>query len=82
MNRRMRKIDENDPSFYRRLNMQLDTERRQERRWTSEEIADHEDLLFCEAKTSDNKVLNELAEKLNAYLDELPVLGFNSMARF
>ena len=27
---------------------------------------------------SDNKVLNELAEKLTEYLRELPVLGFNS----
>ena len=40
--------------------------------------ADCEDLLFGEARTSDNKVLNELAEKLNAYIQELPVLGFNS----
>ena len=68
----------NDPSFYRRLNGQLDTERRQERRQRREEIADCEDMLFGEVRTSDNKVLNELAQKLNAYLSELPVLGFNS----
>ena len=71
-------INENDPSFYRRFNVQLDTKRRQERRLMREEIADCEDLLFGEARTSDNKVLNELAEKLNAYTQELPVLGFNS----
>ena len=71
-------VNENDPSFYRRLNVQLDTKRRQEQRQRRDEIADCEDLLFGEAQTSDSKVLNKLAEKLNAYLDELPVLGFNS----
>ena len=35
-------------------------------------------MLFCEARTSDNKVLTKLEEKLHAYLNELPVLGFNS----
>ena len=35
-------------------------------------------MLLGEAKTSDNKVLNQLAEKPNAYLDERLVLGFNS----
>ena len=68
----------NDPSFYRRLNVQLDTERRQEQRQRREEIADCEDLLFGEVRTSDNKVLTKLEEKLNAYIQELPVLGFNS----
>ena len=29
-------------------------------------------------ETSNNKVLTKLAEKLNAYLQELPVVGFNS----
>ena len=71
-------VNENDPSFYRRLNVQLDTERRQEQRQRRDEIADCEEMLFGEAQTSDNKVLNELAQKLNAYLSELPVLGFNS----
>ena len=71
-------VNENDPSFYRRLNVQLDTERRQERKQRREEIADCEDMLLGEAQTSHNKVLNELAEKLNAYLQGLPVLGFNS----
>ena len=71
-------VNENDPSFYRRLNVQLDTERRQEQRQRREEIADCEDLLFGEVRTSDNKVLNELEEKRNTYLQELPVFGFNS----
>ena len=71
-------VNENDPSFYRRLNVQLDTERRQERRQRREESADCEDMLFGEVRTSDNNVLNELAQKLNAYFSELPVLGFNS----
>ena len=35
-------------------------------------------MLFGEAQTSDSKVLNKLAEKLIPYLNELPVLSFNS----
>ena len=58
--------------------MQLDTERRQEQRQRRDEIADCEDMLFDEVRTSDNKVLTKLEEKLHAYLNELPVLGFNS----
>ena len=53
-------VNENDPSFYRRLNMQLDTERGQEQRQRRDEIADCEDMLFGEAQTSDGKVLNWL----------------------
>ena len=49
------KVSGNDPSFYRRLNVQLDTERRQEQRQRRDEIADFEDLLFGEVRTSDNK---------------------------
>ena len=48
-------VNENDPSFYRRLNVQLDTERRQEQRQRHDEIADCEDLLLGEAHTSDSK---------------------------
>ena len=58
--------------------MELDQNRRQELRQKHEQIAHCKDMLFGEAKTSDNKVLNELTKKLNAYLDELPMLGFNS----
>ena len=71
-------VTENDPSFYRRLNVELDTERRQERRQQRDELAQYEDVLFGQEQTSDNKVLTKLAEKLNAYLQELPVLGFNA----
>ena len=71
-------VTENDPSFYRRLNVELDTERRQERRQQRDELAQYEDVLFGQEQTSDNKVLTKLAEKLNAYLQELPVLGLNS----
>ena len=71
-------VTENDPSFYRRLHVELDTERRQERRQRREEMAEYEDMLFGGAQISDNKVLIELAEKLKAYIQELPVLGFNS----
>ena len=35
-------------------------------------------MLFGEAQTSDNKELTKPEEKLNTYLNELPVLGFNS----
>ena len=42
-------VNENDPSFYRRLNVQVDTERRQEQR--HDEIADCKDLLIGEART-------------------------------
>ena len=38
----------------------------------------YKDVLFGQEQTSDNKVLNELAEKLTEYPRELPVLGFNS----
>ena len=41
-------------------------------------MAEYEDMLFGGAQISDNKVLIELAEKLKAYIQELPVLGFNS----
>jgi len=60
------------------LNKELDRNRRQEQRQRRDEIADCEEMLFGEARTSDNKVLKELAEKLNAYIQKLPVLGFNS----
>ena len=71
-------VTANDPSFYRRLNVELDTERRQEQRQRREEITECEEMLFGETQTSDNKVLSQLEEKLNAHVQELPVLGFNS----
>ena len=71
-------VSENDPSFYRRLNVELDQGRKQEQRQKREEMADSEDMLFGEQQTSDNRVLCQLEEKLNVYIQELPVLGFNS----
>ena len=65
-------VSGNDPSFYRRLNVELDHNRRQEQRQRRDEIADCEEMLFGETRTSDNKVLNELAEKLNAYNKNYP----------
>ena len=70
--------EQEDVSFYRRLNVELDQGIRQEQRQRREEIADCEDLLFGEAQTSDNKFLSQLEENLIEYLRELPVLGFNS----
>ena len=70
--------EQEDISFYRRLNVELDSERRQERRQQRQEAAQYEDVLFGQEQISDNKVLNELEEKLNVYLNELAVLGFNS----
>ena len=70
--------EQGDISFYRRLNVELDSERRQERRQQRQELAMYEDMLFGQEQTNDNKVLNELEEKLNVYLNELPVLGFSS----
>ena len=70
--------EQEDVSFYRRFHVELDRGIRQERRQQRQELAMYEDMLFGQEKTSDNKVLNELAEKLTEYLRELPVLGFNS----
>ena len=61
-------------SIYRRLIVQLDTEGD---RGVIKLLTD-EDMLFGEAQTSYSKVLNKLAEKLHAYLNELPMLSFNS----
>ena len=69
--------EQEDISFYRSLNVELDSERRQERRQQRQQASQYEDVLFGQEQTSDNKVLNELEEKLNVYLNELPVLGFN-----
>ena len=70
--------EQEDMSFYRRLNVELDNERRQEQRQRREEMADYEDMLFEETQTSDNKALYELEENLHSYIQELPVLRFNS----
>lgn len=51
---------------------------RPELRQRRQEIANCKDMLFGEVQTSDNKVLTKLKEKLNTYLNELPMLGYNS----
>ena len=58
--------------------MQLDTERREEQDRGVIKLLTDEAMLFAEAQTSYSKVLNKLAEKLHAYLNELPMLSFNS----
>ena len=70
--------EQEDVTFYRRFHVELDRGLTQERRQQRQELAMYEDMLFGQEQTSDNKVLNKLAEKLTEYLRELPVLGFNS----
>ena len=69
---------ENDPSFYRRLNVEVDRERRQQLRQTRDQLEELQDIVGGSEDVSDHKVLSQLEEKLNAYIQELPVLGFNS----
>ena len=66
--------EQEDVSFYRRFHVDLDRGIRQERRQQRQELAMYEDMGFGQEQTSDNKVLNELTEKLTEYLRELPVL--------
>ena len=70
--------DENDPSFYRRLNVEVDRERRQQLRQTRDQLEELQDIVGGSEDVSDHKVLSQLEEKLNAYIQELPVLGSNS----
>ena len=70
--------EQEDVSFYRRFHVELNRGLRQEQRQQRQELATYEDMLFGQEQTSDNKVLIQLEEKLNAYIQELPVLGINS----
>ena len=70
--------EQEDVSFYRRFHVELNRGLRQEQRQQRQELATYEDMLFGQEQTSGNKVLIQLEEKLNAYIQELPVLGFNS----
>ena len=70
--------EQEDVSFYRRFHVELDRGLRQEQSQQQQELTMYDDMLFGQEQTSDNKLLNELAEKLTEYLRELPVLGFNS----
>ena len=67
-----------DMPFYRTIHVELDRDTRQEQRLQRQELAMYEDILFGQKQTSDNKVLTQLEEKLNAYIQELSGLGFNS----
>ena len=71
--------EQKDVSFYRRIHVELNRDTRQEQRQQRQELAMYEDILFGKEQTSDNKVLTQLEENLNAYIQELPVLGFNSV---
>ena len=70
--------EQEEISFNRRLIVQLDTEGDKNRDRGVIKLLTDEDMLFGEAQTSYSKVLNKLAEKLHAYLNELPMLSFNS----
>ena len=70
--------EQEDVSFYRRLNIEVDRERRQQVRQTRDQLQELQDIVGGSEDVSDHKVLSQLEEKLNAYIQELPVLGFNS----
>ncbi|CAH3138186.1 unnamed protein product [Porites lobata] len=70
--------EQEDVSFYRRLNVKVDRERRQQLRQTRDQLEELQDIVGGSEDVSDHKVLSQLEEKLNAYIQELPVLGFNS----
>ena len=56
----------------------MDRERRQQLRQTQDQLEELQDIVGGSEDVSDDKVLKALEEKLNAYINELPVLGFNS----
>ena len=56
----------------------MDRERRQQLRQTRDQVQELQDIVGALEDVSDHKVLSQLEEKLNAYIEELPVLGFNS----
>ena len=70
--------EQEDVSFYRRLNVEVDRERRQQLRQTRDQLEELQDIVGGSEDVSDHKVLSQLEEKLNAYIQELPVFGFNS----
>ena len=60
--------EQEDVSSYRRFHVELDRGLRQEQRQQRQELAMYEDMLFGQEQTSENKVLIQLEEKLNAYI--------------
>ena len=57
--------EQEDISFYRRLNVELDQGIRQEQRKRRQEIAEGEELLFGEAQTSEKKKSLLFSKKKN-----------------
>ena len=55
-----------------------DRERRQQLRQTQDQLQELQDIVGGSEDVSDHKVLSQLEGKLNACIEELPVLGFNS----
>ena len=58
--------------------IEVDSERRQQLRQTRDQLEELQDIVGGSEDVSDHKVLSQLEEKLNAYIQQLPVLGFNS----
>ena len=56
----------------------MNRERRQQLRQARDQLEELQDIVGGSEDVSDHKVLSQLEEKLNAYIQELPVLGFNS----
>lgn len=62
--------EEEDPSFYRALNHQLEEE--------VEELEEEEEHPAPEQQHRPNQTMKKLKERLESYLKQLPVVGFNS----
>ena len=63
--------EQEDVSFYRRLNVEVDRERRQQLRQTRDQLEELQDIVGGLEDVSDHKVLSQLEEKLNSYIQEL-----------
>ena len=51
--------DENDPSFYRRLNVEVDRERRRQLRQTRDQLEELQDIVGGSEDVSDHKALSQ-----------------------
>ena len=63
--------EQEDVSFYRRLNVEVDRERRQQLRQTRDQLEELQDIVGGLEDVSDHKVLSQPEEKLNSYIQEL-----------
>ena len=63
--------EQEDVSFYRRLNVEVDRERRQQLRQTRDQLEELQDIVGGLEDVSDHKVLSQLEEKLKSYIQEL-----------